>query len=62
MFRVITCLTDEHDLRLVALAGVVCFLASCAAVSLLHRAVAAHGRSRGSDSVGVTARPGGTAT
>jgi diguanylate cyclase (GGDEF)-like protein/PAS domain S-box-containing protein len=46
MFRVMTCLTDEHDLRLVALAGVVCFLASCAAVSLLHRAVAAHGRSR----------------
>jgi diguanylate cyclase (GGDEF)-like protein/PAS domain S-box-containing protein len=46
MFRVMTCLTDEHDLRLVALAGVVCFLASCAAVSLLHRAVAANGRSR----------------
>jgi diguanylate cyclase (GGDEF)-like protein/PAS domain S-box-containing protein len=46
MFRVMTCLTDEHDLRLVALAGLVCFLASCSAVSLLHRAVSAQGRSR----------------
>src|SRR5689334_13158276 len=46
MFRVLTCLTGEHDLRLVALAGVICFLASCAAVSLLHRAVATHGRAR----------------
>jgi len=46
MFRVLTCLTGEHDLRLVALAGVICFLASCAAVSLLHRAVAAQGRAR----------------
>src|SRR4051794_37120759 len=46
MFRVLTCLTGEHDLRLVALAGVICFLASCAAVSLLHRAVATSGRAR----------------
>ena len=46
MFRVLTCLTGEHDLRLVALAGLICFFASCAAVSLLHRAVAAHGRAR----------------
>src|SRR5215470_10597467 len=28
MFRVFTCLTGEHDLRLVALAGAICFLAS----------------------------------
>src|SRR5215471_3549475 len=46
MFRVLTCLTDEHDLRLVALAGLICFLASCAAVSLMHRAGATHGRAR----------------
>jgi diguanylate cyclase (GGDEF)-like protein/PAS domain S-box-containing protein len=46
MFRVMTCLTGEHDLRLVALAGLICFLASCAAVSLLHRAVAAAPRGR----------------
>jgi diguanylate cyclase (GGDEF)-like protein/PAS domain S-box-containing protein len=46
MFRVITCLTSEHDWRLVVLAGLVCFLASCAAVSLVHRALAAQGRTR----------------
>src|SRR5215831_8241110 len=46
MFRVLTCLTGEHDLRLVALAGVICFLASCAAVSVMHRAIATHGRAR----------------
>src|ERR1700758_3972533 len=46
MFRVLTCLTAEHDLRLVALAGVICFLASGAAVSVMHRAIATHGRAR----------------
>jgi diguanylate cyclase (GGDEF)-like protein/PAS domain S-box-containing protein len=46
MFRVINCLTTEHDWRLVVLAGLVCFLASCAAVSLLHRAIATQGRAR----------------
>ncbi|HEX4554823.1 MAG TPA: MHYT domain-containing protein, partial [Xanthobacteraceae bacterium] len=46
MFRVLTCLTAEHDLRLVALAGLICFLASFAAVCLLHRAVVAQGRAR----------------
>src|SRR6202030_2350583 len=46
MFRVLTCLTGEHDLRLVVLAGVVCFLTSVAAISLFHRARAAHGRVR----------------
>ena len=46
MFRVLTCLTGEHDLRLVALAGVICFLASCAAVSVMHRATATYGRAR----------------
>src|SRR4051794_14473494 len=46
MFRVLTCLTGEHDLRLVVLAGVVCFLASLAAISLFHRARATQGRAR----------------
>jgi len=46
MFRVLSCLTVEHDLRLVVLAGIVCFLASIAAVSLLHRAKATNGRAR----------------
>jgi diguanylate cyclase (GGDEF)-like protein len=46
MFRVLSCLAVEHDLRLVALAGIVCFLASIAAVSLFHRAKATTGRAR----------------
>jgi diguanylate cyclase (GGDEF)-like protein len=46
MFRVLSCLAGEHDLRLVALAGIVCFLASTAAVSLFHRAKATDGRAR----------------
>src|SRR5215470_18055092 len=46
MFRVLTCLTGEHDLRLVALAAVICFLASFAAVSLTHRAAASSGKVR----------------
>jgi diguanylate cyclase (GGDEF)-like protein/PAS domain S-box-containing protein len=41
-----TCLADDHDLRLVALAGVVCFLASFAAVSLMHRARVSAGAAR----------------
>jgi diguanylate cyclase (GGDEF)-like protein len=46
MFRVLSCLAVEHDLRLVVLAGIVCFLASIAAVSLFHRAKATSGRAR----------------
>src|SRR5882724_1162621 len=38
MFRVLTCLTGQHDWRLVILAGIVCFLTSLAAINLLHRA------------------------
>ena len=38
MFRVFSCLTGEHDWRLVVLAGLVCLLASLVAVSLFHRA------------------------
>jgi diguanylate cyclase (GGDEF)-like protein/PAS domain S-box-containing protein len=47
MFRIINCITAAHDWRLVILAGLICFLASLGAVSLLHRARAAgHVRAR----------------
>jgi NO-binding membrane sensor protein with MHYT domain/methyl-accepting chemotaxis protein len=38
MYRVLTCLTTEHDLRLVLVAGVICFLSSLVAVNFFHRA------------------------
>lgn len=46
MFRVFSCLTAEHDWRLVVLAGSVCFVASIVAVSIFHRAIAARARTR----------------
>ena len=46
MFRVLNSLSLEYDWRLVALAGVVCFLASLTAISLYHRAGALKGRAR----------------
>ncbi|AMN40588.1 diguanylate cyclase (GGDEF) domain-containing protein [Rhodoplanes sp. Z2-YC6860] len=46
MFRVFTCLAEQHDWRLVGLAGLVCFLASLVAVHIFHRAVASQARSR----------------
>jgi diguanylate cyclase len=46
MFRVITCLSGQHDLRLVVLAGFVCFLASFVGISLLGRARATKGQTR----------------
>jgi len=46
MYQVLNCLGYEHDLRLVALAGVVCLLACAVAISLFHRARASHGRTR----------------
>ena len=46
MFRVITCLSGAHDLRLVALAGFVCFFASFVGVNLLGRARATQGHTR----------------
>ena len=46
MLQVYTCLTAEHDWRIVALAGAVCFLASAVAVSLFHRAQSTVGRMR----------------
>src|SRR3954466_7473825 len=46
MFRVLSCLTVEHDLWLIGLAGIVCFLASLAAINLFHRAIATKGRAK----------------
>lgn len=46
MFRVFTCLTAEHDWRLVMLAGLVCFAASIVAVSIFHRANASRAWTR----------------
>jgi diguanylate cyclase (GGDEF)-like protein/PAS domain S-box-containing protein len=46
MFQTLTCLTTEHDLRLVALAGAICLLASTVAISLFHRAQATQGRAQ----------------
>ena len=46
MYRVFSCLTVEHDLRLVVLAGALCFLASLTAINLFNRARAARGRAR----------------
>ena len=38
MLRVFTCLTEEHDWRLVILAAAICFLASVVVISLFNRA------------------------
>jgi diguanylate cyclase (GGDEF)-like protein len=46
MFRVLTCLTGEHDWRLVLLAGLVCFIASIVAVNIFHRAISAQTKLR----------------
>ena len=46
MFRIFDCLTTQHDWRLVAVAGVVCFLASLTAITLFHRARSTKGYAR----------------
>src|SRR5262249_61100574 len=46
MLRILTCLTTEHDWRLVLIAGLVCFFASIAAVNLFHRARQTQRRAR----------------
>ncbi len=38
MYRILNCLTTQHDWRLVILAGVICFLASLVAINLFCRA------------------------
>ena len=46
MLRVFSCLTGQHDLRLVLLAGAVCLLASLVTVRSFHRARATEARAR----------------
>src|ERR1041384_4358535 len=46
LFRVFNCLVSEHDLRLVVIAGLVCFLASFTAINLFGRARGLSGRAR----------------
>ncbi|MEW9616413.1 EAL domain-containing protein [Shinella sp. S4-D37] len=46
MLRILTCLTVEHDLRLVLLAALICFLSCYVAVTLTQRAQAAGGMAR----------------
>jgi methyl-accepting chemotaxis protein len=46
MFRVLTCLATEHDWRLVAVAALICLLASLTTINLFHRAQATAGRTR----------------
>src|ERR1700744_2927727 len=38
MFRVLGCVFEQHDLRLVALAGLLCLFACAAAMSMMRRA------------------------
>ncbi len=58
MFRVLTCLATEHDLRLVLLAGAICFTASLAAICLFDRALSNSGRVRGGWIIGAGAAAG----
>jgi len=46
MFRVFNCLTEQHDWRLVVVAGLVCFLSSVTAITLFNRARSTEGRAR----------------
>ncbi|HWY15583.1 MAG TPA: response regulator [Rhizomicrobium sp.] len=46
MFHVLACITDQHDLRLVALAGILCFFASATAMSMVGRAQRTVGQTR----------------
>ena len=44
MFRVLTCLTVQHDWRFVAVAALICFIASSCAITLFNRARSSRGR------------------
>jgi signal transduction histidine kinase len=46
MFRVLGCITQQHDLKLVVLAALLCFLACTTAMSMIARGRAATGRLR----------------
>src|ERR1700730_18649056 len=47
MLKVYSCIAYVHDLKLVALAAIICVLASFAAINLLHHARKSSGRMRG---------------
>src|SRR3979411_3041220 len=47
MLKIYNCIITEHDLRLVALAALICVLASFAAINLLHHARNSSGQMRG---------------
>jgi methyl-accepting chemotaxis protein len=38
MYRILTCLTTQHDWRLVIVAGLICFLSSLVVINLFHQA------------------------
>jgi len=46
MFRVLNCLTTQHDWRLVVVAGIVCCLGSLTAITLFNRARSTAGQAR----------------
>ena len=46
MFQIFTCLTTQHDWRLVVVAGIVCFLSSLTAITLFNRARSTRAYSR----------------
>lgn len=46
MFTVVACITRQHDLRLVVLAGVICTIASFTTMKLIGAAMTASGRAR----------------
>jgi methyl-accepting chemotaxis protein len=46
MFRIVNCLTTQHDWRLVIVAGAVCFLSSLTAITLFYRARSTAGMAR----------------
>src|SRR5882757_8839620 len=47
MLKIYNCIATAHDLKLVALAALICVLASFAALNLLHHARKSHGHMRG---------------
>ena len=47
MLKIYSCIAYAHDLRLVALAAIICALASFAAINLLHYARKSSGQMRG---------------
>jgi NO-binding membrane sensor protein with MHYT domain len=46
MLQIFNCLTNEHDWRLVVVAGLICLLASLVAVAIFELARSSHGRQR----------------